>query len=90
MYSEPVPRHRLLVLAAIAALCWLASALTVAHQAAEPTSRYLFTWVGDEDRADSDFLAVVDLSRQGDRYGTIVATTPSTNRFRRPSAGCGC
>jgi len=37
MYSEPVPRHRLLVLAAIAALCWLASALTVAHQAADPT-----------------------------------------------------
>ena len=39
-------------------------------------SRYLFTWVGDEGREDSDFLAVVDLRRQGDRYGTIVATAP--------------
>ena len=41
-----------------------------------PHARYLFTWVGDEDREDSDFLAVVDLARDGDRYGTIVATTP--------------
>ena len=42
----------------------------------QPPARYLFTWVGDEGREDSDFLAVVDLSRDGDRYGTIVATTP--------------
>lgn len=39
-------------------------------------ARYLFAWAGDEDRADSDFLAVIDLKRDGDRYGTIVATTP--------------
>lgn len=39
-------------------------------------SRYLFAWTGDEDREDSDFLAVVDLRRDGDRYGSIVATTP--------------
>jgi hypothetical protein len=44
--------------------------------AQRPPARYLFTWVGDEDRADSDFLAVIDLARDGDRYGTIVATTP--------------
>lgn len=31
---------------------------------------------GDEDRKDSDFLAVIDLARRGDRYGTIVATAP--------------
>src|SRR5690348_11470933 len=41
-----------------------------------PPARYLFTWVGDEDRADSDFLAVIDLAPDGDRYGTIVATSP--------------
>lgn len=51
-------------------------AVLVAACAAHPPARYLFTWVGDEDRADSDFLAVVDLARQGERYGTIVATTP--------------
>jgi hypothetical protein len=47
-----------------------------AQQTDQPPSRYLFTWVGDEDREDSDFLAVVDLARHGDRYGTIVATVP--------------
>ena len=45
-----------------------------AGRPAEP--RYLFAWTGDEDRQDSDFLAVVDLARDGDRYGTIVATAP--------------
>jgi len=41
-----------------------------------PPSRYLFAWAGDEDRQDSDFLAVIDLARTGDRYGTVVATLP--------------
>jgi hypothetical protein len=41
-----------------------------------PPARYLFAWTGDEDRQDSDFLAVIDLAPDGDRYGTIVATTP--------------
>ena len=41
-----------------------------------PAARYLVTWVGDDDRGDSDFLAVIDLARDGDRYGTVVATTP--------------
>jgi len=54
----------------------LASALVTADKARPQQPRYLFTWVGDEDRVDSDFLAVVDLTRHGDRYGTIVATTP--------------
>jgi hypothetical protein len=42
----------------------------------QPPARYLFAWTGDEDREDSDFLAVVDLARQGDRYGTVVASAP--------------
>ena len=62
--------------AAVVALACLAAALAAANQAGRPPSRYLFTWVGDDDRADSDFLAVVDLTPDGDRYGTIVATTP--------------
>lgn len=41
-----------------------------------PPAHYLFAWTGDEDRKDSDFLAVIDLARIGDRYGTIVATAP--------------
>lgn len=43
---------------------------------AQTQSKYLFVWTGDDDRQDSDFLAVIDLARDGDRYGTIVATTP--------------
>ena len=40
----------------------------------------LFTWAGDDDRQDSDFLAVIDLAPDGDRYGTIVASTPIEER----------
>ena len=45
-----------------------------------PPARYLFTWAGDDDRQDSDFLAVIDLAPDGDRYGTIVASTPIEER----------
>ena len=41
-----------------------------------PNARYLFAWTGDEDRAQDDFMAVVDLAPHGNRYGRIVATTP--------------
>ena len=68
-------RH-LVVVSTMIAAAGLAGALATAEQALDVSPRYLFTWVGDEDRSDSDFLAVVDLDRQGDRYGTIVATTP--------------
>lgn len=42
--------------------------------------RYLFAWTGDEDRNESDFLTVIDLTPDGDRYGTIVATAPVGER----------
>jgi len=61
------------LLAVIIAGCSIQPALNRSDNA---PARYLFTWVGDEDREDSDFLAVIDLKREGDRYGTIVATTP--------------
>jgi hypothetical protein len=68
-------RH-LVVVSSMIALAALPSALATAEQELGVSPRYLFTWVGDDDRSDSDFLAVVDLDRQGDRYGTIIATTP--------------
>src|SRR6187551_180587 len=71
---SPVLRRRLVAPVVIAAC--LASALVTADKARPQQSRYLFAWVGDEDRVDSDFLAVIDLTRHGDRHGTIVATTP--------------
>ena len=68
--------RRLVAPVVIAGLSCLALPIVTADQARPPQSRFLFTWVGDEDRVDSDFLAVVDLVRHRDRYGTIVATTP--------------
>jgi hypothetical protein len=65
-----------LALVAVASCARQSPAPISADRAPQPPARYLFTWAGDEDRADSDFLAVVDLERKGDRYGTIVATTP--------------
>jgi hypothetical protein len=52
--------------------------------ATRPPTRYLFAWAGDEDREESDFLAVIDLARDGDRYGTVVATLPVGERALWP------
>lgn len=66
----------LVAIALVAALCITGSAPSAAGRSAQPSPRYLFSWTGDEDRADSDFLTVIDLKRDGDRYGTVVATAP--------------
>lgn len=69
-------RYLRLALCAVGALACARHAPPAIDRSASAPARYLFTWVGDEDREDSDFLAVVDLARDGDRYGTIVATEP--------------
>jgi hypothetical protein len=46
----------------------------VAGGAQQP--QYFFAWAGDGDRADNDFLAVVDLTPSNGRYGDIVTTLP--------------
>lgn len=68
-------RRALAALVVIAALC-CASGLPAAGRTEQPSARYLFSWSGDENREESDFLAVIDLKRDGDRYGTVVATAP--------------
>ena len=68
--------------AAAAAMCvagavWGAGRMPAgARSVHRAPARYLFAWAGDDDRKESDFLAVIDLARHGDRYGTIVATLP--------------
>lgn len=39
--------------------------------------RYLFVWVGDDDKKTSDFLAVIDADSGSATYGNVVATKPT-------------
>jgi len=41
------------------------------------SSPYLFVWVGDADRKQTDFLAVVDVRPRSKHYGEIVKTLPT-------------
>lgn len=40
-------------------------------------SHYLFVWVGDADRKQTDFLAVIDVRPGSKHYGDIVKTLPT-------------
>ncbi|HMB61386.1 MAG TPA: hypothetical protein VKN35_15850 [Xanthomonadales bacterium] len=39
-------------------------------------SPYLFVWAADEDKADSDFVAVIDALPESEAYGDILTTLP--------------
>jgi hypothetical protein len=39
--------------------------------------RYLFVWVGDDDKKASDFLAVIDVDPASATYGKVLATRPT-------------
>jgi hypothetical protein len=47
-------------------------------------ARYLFAWAGDLDRADPDFLAVLDADPGSPGYGRVVATLPVGRRGTMP------
>ena len=51
---------------------------------AQGQGAYLAAWTGDEDRADSDFLAVVNVDASSPDYGQIVATVPVGERATNP------
>jgi hypothetical protein len=74
--NDTLPRRTFLALLVIAAVSCARHVPASADHPQQPPARYLFAWAGDEDREDSDFLAVIDLAPKGDRYGTIVTTTP--------------
>lgn len=74
--NQPLLRCFQLALVVVATFACARHAPPALNYAKPLPARYLFAWAGDEDREDSDFLAVIDLARNGDRYGTIVATTP--------------
>jgi hypothetical protein len=69
-------------------LC-VAAAAACAHLAARPAlaqdpARYLAVWTGDSDRVDSDFLAVIDITRGSPNYATVVASVPVGARATNP------
>jgi hypothetical protein len=53
-------------------------------QSSSTAARYLFVWAGDDDGADSDFLAVIDARHSEPTYGNIVATLPVGARETTP------
>lgn len=55
----------------------------VERDAGDP-ARHLFAWAGDVDRADSDFLAVIDADPESPGYGRVVATLPVDARGTGP------
>jgi len=50
---------------------------------AEPAT-HLYVWAGDLDRADFDFLAVLDVAPESPRYGEVIATVPAGARGTMP------
>jgi hypothetical protein len=44
----------------------------------------LYVWAGDRDRRQSDFLAVLDVTQDGEEYGRVIATTPVDARATMP------
>ena len=43
---------------------------------APPSLDFLYLWTASEDRSKPDFLAVLDVTETGDRYGRLVTTLP--------------
>jgi hypothetical protein len=74
LVNQPLRRSFRFAVAAGAALACAGHAPRTVTHAERPPARYLFAWAGDEDREDSDFLAVIDLD------GTATATEPSSQR----------
>ena len=51
---------------------------------ADPLPQYLFLWTASADKAQPDFLAVLDVTENDDRYGRLVTTLPVPGRGNGP------
>jgi len=67
---------RIAVIAACAAFVACAAPPREATVRSGAESPYLFIFAGDQDQADSDFLAVIDLRPESPDLGKAIATTP--------------
>jgi hypothetical protein len=49
-----------------------------------PYEPYLVVWAGDADRAQSDFLAVINANPSSFSYGKVIATVPVRSKGNEP------
>jgi hypothetical protein len=66
---------------AILLLCLVATAL---NAQAKGSSDFLYVWTGSADTTQPDFLAVLDVRPNSDRYGQLVTTVPVPGRNNGP------
>lgn len=67
-----------------AALAALACCTGAGPALADPPPQYLFLWTASADKAQPDFLAVLDVTEAEGRYGRLVTTLPVPGRGNGP------
>jgi hypothetical protein len=70
------------LLSGVVVLVLLCGGALIAQQ--QSASRYLVTWVGDADGADSDFLATIDVAPRSKTYAQIISTVAAGARGTMP------
>lgn len=66
------------------ALAALAACTFLPPASAGESPQYLFLWTASADKTQPDFLAVLDVTENDDRYGRLVATLPVPGRGNGP------
>ena len=62
----------------------LAACSTGAPAPAGTHAQYLYLWTASDDATQPDFLAVLDVTESGSRYGRLVTTLPVPGRGNEP------
>lgn len=71
-------------LTSLGAIVVIALGAMTAHAQQFTGSRYLASWVGDADGADSDFLAILDVNPDSKTYTRVLATAAANVRGTLP------
>ena len=82
MTHAPNRTKRICALVAAGVIVGWFAVTSTAQQAS--ASRYLATWVGDADTADSDFLAILDVDPRSKTYTRVLASAPANARGTIP------
>ncbi len=69
---------------AVLALFALASCTPSPKEESAADSEYLYLWTAGADSTQADYLAVLDVTPDGDRYGRLVTTLPVPGRGNVP------